>query len=105
MEQLTLPVLIALTSVGTYFVGARVAGLSAQSLRPAVGKMLECGGLTLAFLGINLVVGVTAALAARHLFSIFVSVYPMADAALLGFSLLQAITLHWWRELSKLPRS
>jgi len=101
MEQLFLPVLIALTSVGACFVGIRAAGLSAGRLRAAVGKALECVGLTLVFLLVNIAVGVTAALAARYLLSTFVSLYPMADASLLGLSLLQAITFQWWRELSK----
>jgi hypothetical protein len=101
MEQLFLPVLIALTSAGTYFVGARAAGLSVRRLRAAAGKTLECAGLTLVFLGVNVAVGTTAALAARSLLSTFVSLYPMADATLLGLSLLQAITFQWWRELSK----
>jgi len=103
MEQLFLPVLIALTSAGTYFVGTRAAGLSVQRLRAAVGKALECAGLTLIFLGVNVAVGTAAALAARYLVSTFVSLYPMADASLLGLSLLQAITFQWWREISKRP--
>ncbi len=101
MEQFFLPVLIALTSAGTYFVGARAAGLSARTLWAAVGKSLECAGLTLVFLGVNVAVGMTAALAARYLFSAFVSLYPVADVTLLGLSLLQAISFQWWHALSK----
>jgi hypothetical protein len=104
MEQLFLPALICLTSAGACFVGVRAAGLSAGRLRAAVGKALECVGLTLVFLAVNVAVGTTAVLGARYLLSTFVSLYPMADASLLGLSLLQALTYHWWHELSKHPR-
>jgi hypothetical protein len=104
MEQFFLPILIAVTSAGTYFVAARAGGLSARSIRTALGKTLECAGLILVFLGVNVAVGATAALAARSFLSTFVSVYPVADATLVGLSLLQAITFQWWYELSKLPR-
>ncbi len=101
MEQFFLPVLIALTSAGAYLIGASAGDLSAGRLRAAVGKALECVGLALVFLAVNVGVGTIAALAARYLLSTFVSLYPMTDASLLGLSLLQAITFHWWRELSK----
>jgi uncharacterized protein (DUF697 family) len=101
MEQFFLPVLIALTSAGACFVGVKAAGLPGRILRVALGKALECIGLALVFLAVNVAAGVIAALAARYLLSTFVSLYPMADASLLGLSLLQALTFQWWQELSK----
>jgi hypothetical protein len=100
MEQLFLPALICLTSAGACFVGVRAAGLPGRILRVALGKALECIGLALVFLAVNVAAGVIAALAARYLLSTFVSLYLIADVSLLGLSFLQALTYHWWRELS-----
>lgn len=100
MEQFFVPVLIGLTSAGAYLLAAARCKLSRRLLPVAVGKTLECAGLTLVFLGVNVAVGMAAALAARYLVSTFVSLYPMTDASLLGLSLLQAITFQWWQELS-----
>lgn len=100
MEQLFILILVGLTSVCTYLVGTRGFGLSGSGLRKAVGKMLECIGLAFVFLALNVAVGTVAALVARYLLSTFVSLYLMADASLLGLSLVQALTFQWWHALS-----
>jgi hypothetical protein len=97
MEQVFILILVGLTSVGAYVLGARVLNLSVRSLRKAVGKMLECFGISLVFLVINLTAGMSIILAARALTDGFVSLYVLADETLLVLSFLQGLTfLRWW---------
>lgn len=100
MEPLFLLVLAGLTSLGAYLVGTHWLGLSRRDLRIAVGKMLECAGMTLLFFIINLGGGVIAILAVRTLTGTFLTLYLLNDVALLGLSLLQALALEWWRGFS-----
>jgi hypothetical protein len=100
MEQVFILILVGLTSVGAYVLGARVLYLSVRSLRKAVGKMLECFGISLGFLVINLTAGMSIILAARALTDGFVSLYVLADETLIVLSLLQGLTFLWWRDLS-----
>jgi len=104
MEQLFLLLLVGLTSVCTYLVGTRGVGLSGSGLRKAVGKMLECLGLTIVFLVGNVLLGMLGALGVRALLGKFVSLYLAADWTLLGLSLLQALTFQWWHQLSSSTR-
>jgi hypothetical protein len=90
-EQVFILILVGLTSVGAYVLGARVLNLSVRSLRKAVGRMLECFGISLVFLVINLTAGMSIILAARALTDGFVSLYVLA---------LQGLTFLWWRDLS-----
>jgi hypothetical protein len=98
MEHLFVPVLVALTSLGTVLLGARALGLSQRGLRAAVGKMLECVGLTLVFFLGNLAAGMAVVLLGRLLTRGFVSLYLASDVTLLVLSLLQGVTFQWWRE-------
>lgn len=100
MEQVFLPILIVCTSACAYLVGAKGSRLSGSALRRAVGRMLECVGLTTVFLAVNLMAGMTVILGARVLMSKFVSLYLVADPTVLGLSFLQALTFQWWQELS-----
>ena len=104
MEQLFLPILIGFTSVSAFVVGTKTSRLSAGTLYKAVGKMLECVGLTITFGALNVMLGMLVALVTRLLASTFVSLYLAGDAVVLGLSLLQAITFQWWYELSKAPQ-
>jgi hypothetical protein len=105
MEQPFFTVLVGLTSAGAYLVGAKGLGLSRSGLRQAVGRMLECVGVTLVFFVVNLATGVIAILAARVLTLDVVSLYLADDLTLLVLSLLQGLTFQWWREPSALsPR-
>jgi len=105
MQALFILGLVVMTSFGTYFLAIVWLRLPAGQLRPAFGKMLESVGMTLVFLAINLAVAVTVVLALRGLTETFVSVYISDDAALVGLSVLQSLTLQWWRESSRNVRS
>lgn len=100
MEQLFIPVLVGVTSVAAYLVGARGLGLSEGGIRRAVGKMLESLGMMLIFLGVNLAAAVIVILTARVLTREFVSLYLAADETLLALSLIQGLIFQWWRDLS-----
>ncbi|HSB80591.1 MAG TPA: hypothetical protein VLM91_17555 [Candidatus Methylomirabilis sp.] len=98
MEQFFVPVLVGLTSVGGFLLGARAFGFSGKGLRAAVGKTLECVGLALVFLVTNLLAGMAFVLLGRLLTRGFASLYLANDVTLLVLSLLQGLTLQWWRE-------
>jgi hypothetical protein len=103
MEQVFIPILLGVTSVGAYLLGARGLKLPGRGIRRAINKMLECLGMTLVFLGVNITVGVIVILAARAMTGGFVSLYLAADGTLLPLSLIQGLTFQWWRDLS-IPR-
>lgn len=94
-------ILVALTSLGMYWFGAKISGFSAEGFRPACGKVLESVGLTLLFFALNLTVGMLVVLAVRSLTGGFVSLYHASDVTLLVLALLQGLTFQWWRELSR----
>jgi len=98
--EVLLLALVGLTSVGLYVVGRKCLGLSGGGLRAAVGKVLECVGVSLLFFGLNVGVAVIVILVIRKLGGPFVSLYPANDIAWLVLSLLQGFIFHWWRELS-----
>ena len=100
MGYILLLTLLGLTTLGAYGVGSKGLGLSGGSVRGAIGKMLECVGMTFVFFVGNLAGGVVLVAATRVLTGRFVSPYVMADEALLISSLLQALTFQWWRETS-----
>ena len=100
MGQLLIPVLVGVTSVAAYLVGAKGLRLSHGCIRKAVRRMLECLGVTLIFLGVNLGAAVIVILAARVLTREFLSLYLAADETLLVLSLIQALIFQGWRDLS-----
>ena len=100
MDQIFLLPLVAFTSVGAVWVGTKGFGLSTSTLRSAIGKALDGIGLILVFLGVNLTVGGIAILTIRLVTGRFLSLYILTDETLLGFSLLQGLTLLWWRTRS-----
>ena len=104
MEELFLPLLVALTSVGAYAVGRVVLGLSPRELGPAVRHALEVTGLAVVFLFANLGIGLAAVLGARALSTRFISVYILNDASLIALSALQAIVVDWWWRSAPGPR-
>lgn len=93
-------ILVALTSLGLWWSGAKLFGFSAGSLRLACGKVLESVGFTLLFLALDLAVAVVVILVARVALGQFVSLYYAADATLFVLAPLQGLTFQWWRELS-----
>lgn len=98
MERFFVPVLVGITSLGGFLLGARAFGLSAGGLRAAVGKTLECVGLTIIFFLTNLLAGMAVVLLGRLLTRGFASLYLANDVTLLVLSLLQGLTFQWWRE-------
>lgn len=104
MEQFFILVVIGLTSLAAYLVGAKWFGLSWHVLRSAVGRMFECIGIMLIFCVVNLAVVVITILTIRSLTDRFLPLEIASDLTLPALSLLQALILQWWRELSA-PRS
>lgn len=100
LEPAFVLLVFGLTSAGGYVLATRGLRLAPRALGSAVGRMLECLGLTLVFLVANVVVGAGASLASRSL-GTFVSLYLSADFSLLLLSLVQAVVFQWWREVSR----
>jgi hypothetical protein len=101
MEEMFLPLLVVLTSVGACVVGSLVFGLSLRGLAPAMRQTLELVGLTVIFLVANLSLGLAVVLGARALSMPFISVYILNDASLIVLSAVQAtIVAWWWRSVS-----
>ena len=89
-------VLCALTSAlaATW---SRRRGRPLPELRGALARALECVGLAVVMLGVNVVVGMIVVLALRAVTGSFISLYPNADLTLLVLSLVQALVLQaWW---------
>lgn len=100
MASLFLLVLAGLTSLGAYLVGTRGLALSRRALGAAVGKVLECVGMTVVFFLINLGGGILVLLTVRTLTGTFVALYLADDIALPILFLLQALAFEWWRGLA-----
>ena len=92
-----LPVLVAMTCALAYAFGAVSLRLSRRALGPALVRVLDVLGLTVAFFAANVVVGAIMLLAARHLAHLVVSLYTLTDVALTALSLLQAVAFQSWR--------
>ena len=96
LEQIVLPALVAITSLGAFLVGTLRLGLAPAGLRQAGVRTLEMVGLLIVFSVLNLALGVAGVLAWRGLTGEFVSLYVLNDAVLGLLSLLQAVVFHWW---------
>lgn len=96
VEPHYLLLLFGLTSLALYAAGTRGLGLRRGALPAALGRMLECAGLTVLLAALNLAVGFLLVLALRRATGTFVSLYLNTDATLLALSLAQALTLQWW---------
>jgi hypothetical protein len=94
-------VVASLTSAAMYVLGVKALGLVGRTLGSAVGKMLECFGMVLAFCLINLSAGMLLVWAARGLTGGFVSLYLVSDTTVLVLSLIQGLTFHYWRQMSR----
>lgn len=98
MPSLYLLGLCLLTTAVAIWLGRR-RGLPRAALFVAVGRVLECVGLAMVLLAVNVIVGMAAVLALRFLTGRFLSLYPNTDITLLVLSLLQALLLQaWWGE-------
>ena len=96
-HPLVLVAALAVTSLGAYLVGAR-RGWPRARLGWALGRALDCVGLGLVFLALNLLVGGALVLALRAATGRFVSLYVLNDGTILLLSLLQGMIAQWWRE-------
>ena len=94
---------VAVTSAVLYAWGRR-QGWSARTLGAAASRTLECLGLALVLLMLNLAVGVLMALAMRMATGSFISLYGASDITLVPLSLAQAILFQWWRALAAASR-
>lgn len=97
MGSLPLVGIVALTSLGAYLVARRRLGLRRDRLPGAIAEALECIGLALVFLAVNLAAGAGIILGLRALSGQFISVYGLSDITLVALSLLQALVLQSWR--------
>jgi hypothetical protein len=89
-------ILVGLTSLAGYLVGARWLGLPRAGLAAAVGATLETIGLAVVFLGGNLGVLMLAIPLARFATGGFVPVYVVDDVTLSTVSLVQGLLFRWW---------
>ena len=97
MSGLGALLLVAVTSAAACWFGARVLRLSISRLPAAIGSLCETLGVVLAFLILDVALGVFVALAARAFAVGFLSVYFVADARLPVLALLQGIAFQAWR--------
>lgn len=95
MEPYYLLLLFGITSLALYGIGRRL-GLRGGALTAALSRVLECAGLAIILLAMNVAVGFLLVLALRRVTGAFVSLYLNTDAVLAVLSLLQAIALQWW---------
>lgn len=72
-----------------------------SGLRAALRRACELAGLSVAFLALNLAVGMAAVLVLRRVTSGFLSMYLNTDATLLALSVVQASVWQWWRAESR----
>jgi hypothetical protein len=86
-----------------FLVARRGARLPAAGLRAALGRLLECAGLVLAFYALNVGVGFAAVLVLRKVTGGFVSAYLTTDDTLAVLSALQAVAFQWWRAEGERP--
>ena len=98
---MTIVGIVIVTSLGAYIVGTRVFALSRDKLVAAIMEMLECLGLTIVFLFINLAAGTALVLGLRTLTGRFISIYWLNDTSLVVLSLVQALAFHCWQRRPK----
>ena len=101
IEQIYLPLLVALTSAAVVAAGARWLRLPRSAIAGALRRAAEWAGLTVMLLAANLAAGFALVLALRRATGAFVSLYLNADLTLLALSALQAAALLGWMEAAE----
>jgi hypothetical protein len=96
VRDLVFIVLVGLTSLAAWLLGARRRRLSRAGLGAAARATLETVGLGVLFLAANLALAALAVVLARALTGRFVSIYVIDDLALVAVSFLQAVCFRWW---------
>ncbi len=97
MPGLFLLMLVAITSVGAFWIGCGGFRLHRRGIVRAMGGLLEVMGISLIFFVLNLVVGIAAVFGLRFLTGRYVSLYLPDDALLPILSLFQGLTFYLWR--------
>src|SRR5260370_32364844 len=97
MDESFLLLLVLLSSLVTYLVGAKRLGLSTQNLGRAGARMLETVGLIVIFAVVNTAIGVAAILATPTLRHSFLSLYIANHPTLWVLSLFQGLAFQGWR--------
>ena len=92
------PVLLALTSGASYWIGSRRLRLRPRALGPAAAHALEAVGATFVFFTANAALSVLVALALRASTTSFLSLHRLPSWTLLVLSMLQALVFQAWRE-------
>ena len=94
--------LVSLTSAVSYTIGVKRLGLSGSRVQKAAGKMVECVGMTLVFVVVNLAAGLIAVTVAGVVTGRYVSPYLISEQmeVFLVFSALQGLLFQWWQEVS-----
>ncbi len=101
VDSVFLLALVMATSLLAILLG-RARGRHVRGLGAAMGRGLECVGLTMLLLALNVGAGFLFVLALRASTGRFVSVYANTDATLLVCSLVQALVLQaWWHDSAK----
>jgi hypothetical protein len=97
VEGVFLLSLVAATSAAALAYAARRGrSLAPAAFRAAVGRALECIGLTAAFFAANLTLGALVSGLIRAATPLFVSLYLSTDVSLLVLSALQALVFQHW---------
>ena len=96
--MIALSAALALTSIGAVLICVHRLGLPLAGLRHAAARVVDCIGLGLLFLGVNLAIGGLVVLALRIATDRFVSLYVLNDDTIIVLSLLQGLIVQWWRQ-------
>ena len=96
MPEVTVLLVIGLSSLAGYFLGARRFGLSRPELAAAVRATVEAIGMAIVFFVANLGLSALAIVLARTVTGRFVSAYSVDELALAVVSLLQGFFFRWW---------
>jgi hypothetical protein len=96
VRDVAFAVLVGLTSLAAYLLGARRNSVSRPGLGAAVRATLETVGLGVLFLAANLTLAALTVVLARAITGRFVAVYAIDDLAFTAVSLLQGILCRWW---------
>ncbi len=92
-----IPAVVALTSIGVYWIATRRARLKPAELPRAIRRMVVCLGMATLFFATNVFVGVAMVFLGRLFLHEFVSLYLVNDITLVAFSLAQSLTYMCWR--------
>jgi hypothetical protein len=103
VEALYFLFLLGVTSAAAFALGRRRWGLGGETLRGAIGRLLECAGLAVLFFLANLAAGFATVLVLRRLTGAFLSLYVNTDPALFTLSIAQAVLFQWWRAGERRP--